>query len=163
MSISSIHAFSTENNLCWQYCIQAVLVFLITPKNYCFLTAGLVATSGGEGESEILLWNVRTGELASDLNAEIRQVLCYGNSMMWMSPLIGKFGWLNLKFILPPPQLIVAIWPNFNHLRKILKEVECKCFKLNLQGRNYFTNVWKVKLINSVQSNIFLLCVDNLR
>lgn len=36
------------------------------------MISGLVATSGGEGESELLLWNVRTGELASDLNAEMR-------------------------------------------------------------------------------------------
>ncbi|KAL2635223.1 hypothetical protein R1flu_006702 [Riccia fluitans] len=36
------------------------------------LQSCLVATSGGEGESELLLWNVRTGELASDLNAEMR-------------------------------------------------------------------------------------------
>ncbi|BBN04469.1 hypothetical protein MPTK1_3g04900 [Marchantia polymorpha subsp. ruderalis] len=38
------------------------------------LQSCLVATSGGEGESELLLWNVRTGELASDLNAEMRQL-----------------------------------------------------------------------------------------
>jgi hypothetical protein len=30
---------------------------------------GLAATSGGEGDSKLLLWNVSTGELASDLNA----------------------------------------------------------------------------------------------
>ncbi|CAM6096653.1 unnamed protein product [Calypogeia fissa] len=44
-------------------------------------SSGLLATSGGEGESEILLWNVRTGELASDLNGEIRQRSSYLQSM----------------------------------------------------------------------------------
>ncbi|KAL3692722.1 hypothetical protein R1sor_006373 [Riccia sorocarpa] len=38
------------------------------------LQSCLVATSGGEGESELLLWNVRTGELAADLNADMRQM-----------------------------------------------------------------------------------------
>ncbi|KAG0566908.1 hypothetical protein KC19_7G096500 [Ceratodon purpureus] len=33
----------------------------------------LAATSGGEGDNKLLLWNVSTGELASDLNAAYRQ------------------------------------------------------------------------------------------
>jgi hypothetical protein len=39
---------------------------------------GLAATSGGEGDSKLLLWNVSTGELASDLNAAYRLVICNG-------------------------------------------------------------------------------------
>lgn len=35
---------------------------------------GLAATSGGEGDNQLLLWNVSTGELASDLNATYRLV-----------------------------------------------------------------------------------------
>ena len=37
---------------------------------------GLAATSGGEGDNKLLLWNVSTGELASDLNAAYRLVFC---------------------------------------------------------------------------------------
>lgn len=33
----------------------------------------LAATSGGDGDNKLLLWNVLTGELASDLNAAYRQ------------------------------------------------------------------------------------------
>lgn len=33
----------------------------------------LIATSGGDGDNQILLWNVRSGELATDLNASYRQ------------------------------------------------------------------------------------------
>jgi WD40 repeat protein len=33
----------------------------------------LAATSGGEGDNQLLLWNVSTGELASDLNVTYRQ------------------------------------------------------------------------------------------
>ena len=36
----------------------------------------LVATAGGEGDNQILLWNIRSGEMASDLNADYRLVLC---------------------------------------------------------------------------------------
>lgn len=35
---------------------------------------GLAATSGGDGDNKLLLWNVLTGELASDLNAAYRLV-----------------------------------------------------------------------------------------
>lgn len=34
----------------------------------------LIATSGGDGDNQILLWNVRSGELATDLNASYRFV-----------------------------------------------------------------------------------------
>ena len=36
---------------------------------------GLAATSGGEGDNKLLLWNVSTGELASDLNSSYRLVI----------------------------------------------------------------------------------------
>lgn len=35
---------------------------------------GLAATSGGEGDNQILLWNVQSGQLASDLNLGYRSV-----------------------------------------------------------------------------------------
>jgi hypothetical protein len=34
---------------------------------------GLAATSGGEGDSKLLLWNILRGELVADLNAAYRQ------------------------------------------------------------------------------------------
>lgn len=34
----------------------------------------LVATTGGDGDNKILLWNVRNGEIVSDLNASYRLV-----------------------------------------------------------------------------------------
>lgn len=37
---------------------------------------GLAATSGGVGDNKLLLWNVSTGELVSDLNAVHRLVIC---------------------------------------------------------------------------------------
>lgn len=39
---------------------------------------GLAATSGGEGDNRLLLWNVSTGELASDLNAAYRSAIGNG-------------------------------------------------------------------------------------
>lgn len=36
------------------------------------MLVGLAATSGGEGDSQLLLWNVSNGELASDINAGYR-------------------------------------------------------------------------------------------
>ncbi len=33
---------------------------------------GLAATSGGEGDSKLLLWNILRGELVADLNAAYR-------------------------------------------------------------------------------------------
>jgi hypothetical protein len=34
--------------------------------------AGLVATSGGESDGRLLLWNVLSGELSADINANMR-------------------------------------------------------------------------------------------
>lgn len=39
---------------------------------------GLAATSGGEGDNRLLLWNVSTGELASDLNTAYRSAIGNG-------------------------------------------------------------------------------------
>ena len=32
----------------------------------------VVATSGGQGDNQVLLWNVSSGEMSCDLNKELR-------------------------------------------------------------------------------------------
>lgn len=50
-------------NLCFQFIAYKMLLAFLT---------GLVATSGGEGDSQLLLWNVLRGELAADINVNVR-------------------------------------------------------------------------------------------
>jgi hypothetical protein len=45
----------------------------------------LAATSGGEGDSKLLLWNILRGELVADLNAAYRYL-----SLILLKPSIGQ-------------------------------------------------------------------------
>lgn len=53
---------------------------------------GLAATSGGEGDNQILLWNVQSGQLASDLNLGYRLVVGFTFTSFQGSTLLATFG-----------------------------------------------------------------------